>query len=210
MHDKLKEFLDNQEAIINERRKTIKKGSNVIHLEYIGEISDFDLNEIEQELGKAKLEFSWYNKSGIAYANLEDYNFTTFLTIHPEIIAGLLGVGSSATWDLVKWTVGSIWEKVRGKKKNLLRGGGIIEEKDITFGMQIILDKNTQLNFELKGNVEKDVIIESLDKALDFLKTESRNKEYQIPDFVHYSPVLKKWIKVNVMEELRKKVNKKK
>jgi len=52
------EIFKKQTNLYEERRKTIKKGDNVIHLSYVGVLEDEDLLEIENLLKSANLELS--------------------------------------------------------------------------------------------------------------------------------------------------------
>nr|WP_315242656.1 hypothetical protein [uncultured Flavobacterium sp.] len=69
-------------------------------------------------------------------------------------------------------------------------------------------DENTSFSFELKGNLSDEVIEHSLDKVLDFLKDQKIKTTYQIPDFVKFSEKDNKWVKIDVMKEIKKKSKK--
>jgi hypothetical protein len=211
----LKEFMENdtfkqQEKLIAEREKTLKSGDNVVHLQYLGVFEDDDLQKINEILEKAKLDLSSYNSSGVMQNSFDSYTFIAFLAINQPLIIELLkGLGTNATWDIIKETVFFVRNKIKGKKINKITST-TVEEKDITFGLKVNLDRNTSFDFELKGNVSDEVIGQSLDRVLSFLKDKKLNDCYQYPDFLKYSEKENKWIKIDVMEEIRTKSKKKK
>ncbi len=183
----------------------MKDDPNVVYLKHIGEFEDTDLDEISKELLNADFELDVYNGGGKVVASLEDFSFITFLALNsPMIIEFLKGVGTNAGWDVMKQVIILARSKVLGKKYHKLTST-TREEKEITFGLKLKLDKNSKFDFELKGDLSDEIIGESLDKALDFLKTQIKNTEYQHPPYLRYSTKEKKWIPVNVLEEIRKK-----
>jgi hypothetical protein len=197
-----------QEELIEESRKTVKSGNNVIHLTHLGELNNDDLNEINNLLTKDKLVLSSYNRSGMMEASLEDFALNTFLVLSQPIVIELLkGVGTNAIWDSIKITALFIRNKIKGKNYLKVTSGGN-EEKEIKVGIQVNLDKNTGFNFELQGNLDNEIIENSLDKILDFIREQQPRKTYQIPDYVYYSEQKQKWIKIDVMDAIREKANK--
>ncbi len=194
-----------QSKLVAERKKTIKKGNNVLHLEFLGELEKSELNEIENKLKEAKLELSYYNKSGVFYNNFDQYSLVTYFVISQPLIMEILkSVGMSATWDSIKWVLLFGWEKLKGRKYNKGVGSEIKEEK-IKFGFSAKLDANTEFKFELDGNLDKEIIENSLDQVLEFLKEQKTNDSYKIPDYVSYLKDEKEWEKIDVMEEIMKK-----
>lgn len=202
-------LLKGLKELTKQRRKTVKKGDNVLHLEFLGELSEEELKEIETKLSEAKLELSYHNKSGIPYALLEDYTLVTFFVIHQALMLDILkNIGMSAAWDAVKWSLLFGRDKLRGKKYNKLQGGKITE-KEIKFGFNAQLDKHTSINFELNGNLDREVIEKAIDKTLSFIGEYKRNQAYKISDYVYYDEKKEQWIKVDVEKEIRKKAKKK-
>ncbi len=204
------EAYKNQEKLLEERQKTVKSGANVVHLEYLGELNEAELLEINEKLKTAGLELSSFNKSGVMYNNLEEYSLVTFFVLNQQLVIELLkGVGTNVLWDVIKHSLLSLRSKIKGKRynKNI---AGTIEQKEIKFGLQVNLDKNTGFNFELDGNVSDDIIEKSLDKVLNFLREQKPREKYQIRDYVYYSEKEDKWIKLDVMREISKKTKSKK
>ena len=126
----------------------------------------------------------------------------------PLIIEFIKGISTNATWDVIKQTIVSVRNKVIGKKYYKVTSKGA-EEKEITFGIKFHLDNNTGFDFELKGDVTDKLINECLDKALDFVKSQKVNSEYEHPTYLKYSKKKKKWIPIDVLKEVRKMNEKK-
>lgn len=210
MKNYLDEFMNSdaykaQDKLINDRNKTVKRGPNVLHLEYLGEFSEDELQEINENLSKVNLELSSFNKSGVFYNSLDKYNLVTYFVIHQALVVEILkSIGTSALWDSIKWSLMFGWDKLKGKTYHKGVGSKIKEEK-VKFGLSVKLDKNTGFNFELDGNLDKEIIESSLDKVFNFLKEQKVNDNYKIPDYVYYSEKEEKWIKIDVMEEITKK-----
>lgn len=210
----LKEFMNSdaykqQEKILEEKRKSVKIGNNVIHLEYLGEINNSGLKQIKDHLNSVGLELSSFDKSGVMYASLEEYSLVTYFILNQPLISEILkGVGTNALWDAIKYSVMIVRSKIKGEKYNKSTSGQT-EQKDIKFGLQVNLDKNTGFNIELDGALSDELIENSLDKVLDFLQEQNLRDKYQIQDYVYYSVEDEKWIKKDVLEELSKKAHSK-
>lgn len=185
-------------------------GNNVVHLKYIGELNEVDLNELSNQLSTANLELNSFNSSGKVTASFDDFNFVTYLALSsPLVIEFIKGIGTNAGWDVIKQAIIFVRNKTLGKKYYRLTSK-TQEEKEITFGVKVKLDKNTGFDFELKGNLSDEIIQESLDKILDFVKVQKPNDEYQHPVYLKYSKKEHRWIPINVLEEMRKKKKKEK
>ncbi|MBE0660872.1 MAG: hypothetical protein IH597_00245 [Bacteroidales bacterium] len=198
----------NQERLLKERRKTIKTGKAVLHLEYIGEFTETDLNEINDNLKKVNLQLSSFNKSGVFYNALDEFSLDSFFVLSQPLISEIIKIiGTSALWDSIKWSLLYGWRKLKGKKY-FKSSTGTIEEKEIKFGLNVKLDKNTEFNFKLEGDIDESTIETSLDKILDFLKEQKPNKSYKTPDYAYFSKEKDMWIKVDVMEEITKRIKK--
>jgi len=172
---------------------------------YFGEFSETEIEVINVELRKAEISLHLMNKAGRPQASLEDFLLTTFLAISPVLMNELLnGVLSGAAWDAIKFSTKYIWNKLKGRRFQRYSSLGK-EDVELKFGVNAILDKNTQYNFDFTGLDEKNML-DALDKVLKFLENQSLKSTYEHPDYVYYSPEDKDWIKVNVMEEIRKQM----
>lgn len=201
------EALKSQERLLNERKLTVKRVSNAMHLEHLGEFSITELNEIQEKLKQANLELSSFNKSGVMYNCLEDYMLVSYFVLNPAITSEILkGIGINALWDTIKWPLIFGWNKIKGQ--TYYKGSaGKIESKKVKYGLQVNIDGNTSINLEIEGDLNEVVMEKSLDKILDFLREQKTNPSYKIPDYAYYSEQKEKWIKVDVMDEIRKKAD---
>ena len=109
MSDSLKDFLESDtwkayQKKLAEKEKFVKTGPNVIHIEHLDSMfTDQEFIEIENELNDAGLELSRFDKSGVMYANMDEYNLVTFIAVGAPMIFDLIkGIGINATWDLIK------------------------------------------------------------------------------------------------------------
>jgi hypothetical protein len=193
------------EKMMIEKEKYLKNGPNVIHLEYLGSLfAESDFIEFESKLNGVGLELSRFDKSGVMYACLDKFELVTYISIAPPIIIELIkGIGSNATWDVIKYLLFSAWEKVRNKSYTRATTE-ISEKKEISFGLKVSIDRNTTFNMSLKGDLDESVIQNSLDKVLDFLKEQKPNEKYKLPDYVYFDTASDKWVKVDVLSEIRK------
>lgn len=194
-----------------ERSKTLKSGDNVIHLEYLGGLLDInDIAEIENRLKQADIELSRFDSSGFPKAALEDYLNVVFVAIQTPLISNILtGVFSNFVWESIKFSVIKVWFNTRQKKITKFTSR-TQEKKNVTFGLEVSLDKNTSFNFRLDGDLSEKTIDKSLDKILNFLKEQKLNESYKHQYFMTYNSTLDNWEKLDVEEELRKEILKKK
>jgi len=183
-----------------------KKGNNVIRLEYFGGLIDEnEILDLEEKLKKAEIELSIFDKNGLNYNSFDEYLNVVFIGINPSLISSILtGVASTIVWEIIKNSVKKIWLNVRGKQYIELKANSQ-EKKDITFGVEIIIDRNTSFNFRLNGDLSDELIEKSLDKALDYLKDQQPNKEYKHPYYMTYNSTNGNWVKMDIEEELKKK-----
>lgn len=195
------------EKVNEERRKTVKTGDNVIHLSYLGGLIDSEeIREIEETLRQSQLELSSFDKSGLFKNALEDYANVISVAISTPLISNILAdVVSSFVWDSIKVTVKKVWVKVKNKEYTKLTAGSQ-EKKKITFGLEIKLDKNTNFNFRLDGDLSEELVEKSLDKAFDYLKEQQLNEKYKHSYFMTYNSTNENWNKLDVEEDLRAKI----
>jgi len=199
--DEYKEY----EKMMNEKEKYLKKGPNVIHLQYLGSLfEESDFIEYENKLNDVGLELSRFDKSGVMYNCLDKFELVTYISIAPPIILELIkGTGSNATWDVLKYLLFSAWRKVRNKSHTRATTQ-ISEKKEILFGLKVSIDSQTAFNMSLKGDLDESIILNSLDKVLDFLREQKPNEEFKHPDCVYFDSISSKWIKVDVLSEIKK------
>jgi hypothetical protein len=190
------ELYKNHKKLLEERRKTIKKGNNIIHLQHLGQFSNDELQEINKNLSSVNLELSSYDKSGDFSASLETSELIAYFLIHQQLINEILkNVGNNAIWEIVKSSLLFGWKKLRNDKYYKITSS-TKEEKKVKYGLKVELDKNTRFEFELSGDLDKEIIENSLDKILDFLKDQKKNETSKLKTSTKYSKKEKKWKKL--------------
>lgn len=197
--------LDERVDFMAKKYDTVKHGENVIHLEYYdGIITSTEIAEIENSLKEYNLELSRFDKSGNVYASVEDFNLHIAIFLSDPIVQTIIvGLGTNALWDTIKQTAFFIWKKV--KQRNWDRQAEQGRKSTLNFGVKIKLDKNTYFDFKIDGNFSEELVIESLDKAIDFLKSVKRNEAPSKDNLYIFDKQNKSWKKVDVMHEMRKK-----
>lgn len=197
-----------------EKMKSVKSGENVFHLSYFGGmITAEDLTEYEQKINDIGFVFSSYDQNGDINNALDSFTLDVCLVLSQITVQGIITNSiNSATWDTIKFVVLKIWKKVRNQEITKLTSRKS-EKHKITFGIKVALDKNTQFDFNLDGDLSESLILNSLDKTIDFVKNQKTNYEYKHPYFVEFDKENGKWKSIDVEKELRKiaqKQNKKK
>jgi Neuraminidase (sialidase) len=79
--------------------------------------------------------------------------------------------------------------------------------REISFGFKIKIDNQTTCSFKLDGDLDDNLILESMDKALKHTK-ELKNQEIppsERPIFSTYDTNSHNWKRINITEELKKK-----
>lgn len=212
MSESLKDFLNsdafkNQKKILEEKRKTIKVGDNVIHIEYYEGILDKDdLEGFSIELKKNAIELSSFDKSGVAYNSLEDYTNMVFLALNSELTKNIIyAVAGNVVWETIKIITKKIFSKSKNRTIDSYSGKGQTVKKEITFGINLSLDENTGFNFRLDNKFTTETIDKPLNQAAEFLKTQTPNDSFNHPLFLYYDHKNEKWISVNMMDDIRQK-----
>lgn len=180
----------------------IENEDNIVHLKYPGCLTQDDLSELSTILTRANLELKPSNSVGKITASLDDFNLLVSIAISSPLVVELIkGLGTNAAWDIIKLAILSVRSKVLGQKVYNITARGQTE-REMTIGIKMKLDKNTQYDFEIKGTEE--IVDKSLDKVLDFLREQKPNSGYEHPFYVKYSNENQDWEAINVLEEMRK------
>jgi hypothetical protein len=201
----MKEYQAKMEA----KNKFVKTGSNVVHFEYLGSlISEEEFEDYEKRLLKNGLELSRFDKEGVMYASLDDFQITVYILLAQPIIQELLvGLSTNATWDVIKFMLRNSFEKLNGKEYKKCSPSKV-DTKKVCFGLKVKLDKNTSFNFKLDGDLEESTIEKSLDKILIFLKEQKVNDTFKHTDMVYIDKKNGNWFKVDTEKELKKRISK--
>lgn len=192
------------------KRKFVKTGKNVVHLEYLRHLlSEKDISDFEAKLNDVDLELSSYDKTGTFYAYLDEFQLTVYLLITQPLIGELIkGISTNATWDAIKYILISTWKKIKNQSY-VKRTSQTSENKEVSFGLQVQLDKNTSFNLKLEGDIEESIIETSLDKVLNFISNQNPNKNYKNTDFGYFDRTGNEWVKIDVDNEIRKRAKSK-
>jgi len=197
------EQLDEYSSIMAAKYSTIKKGPNVIHLEYYGGLIDNnDISEIEANISTLGLQLSRFDKNGVAYASIHDFTLQVALFLSDPIVQTiLLGVGTNALWDSIKASSLLVWRRLKQRVWHLPENERRLK---INFGLKVRIDAENFFDLKLDGEADEETTLQALDKALELIKSvkdiqaKSRNK------FFIYDKK-KGWIEINIREELMKK-----
>lgn len=188
-------------AVLKDKEKTLLDGDDVIHLTYLSSVIDNnDLEEIKEDLHKANLRLSCYDDSGVLKNSLQDYTLEIYLILSNPITQGVLkNIGQNIIWEAFKSTIIKLHKKIFGKL--------IANKRNINFGVKIHINENTKCSFKLDGDLDKDLIVDSLDRIFNHVKelqeTEIKPEEY--PLFSEYDKKKFMWKRIDVIKELRKK-----
>lgn len=195
-----------QMNLLEEKKKTVKYGSNVVHINYYEHVlNDADLNEFAGLLKKVQLEISSYNKTGVVYNSLEDYTNMMSIALNDELTKNIVfGVVGNAVWDTIKTIAKTILPNTKPKKSTKIAGNKTTK-KSMTFGISMSLDKNTGFRFRLDSTLTSKTTDKALDQIKEVVKKQTPNKAYDHPLFFYYDKKKNIWIGVNMLEDLRRK-----
>jgi hypothetical protein len=197
------EELEKRASLMEKKYSTMKYGDNVVHLNYFGGLlEEKDILAIEKNLSTNNLELSHFDHSGTVFAAVEDFMLQVSLLLSDKTTQEILiGISTSALWDTIKSTTIFIWKTVKNKKRTIMTAH-TTRQRNINFGIKISLDRNTKFEFKIDGDLSEEAALESMDKALEFLKTIERNKTIKAPVFVIYNKDTEKWEVVDVNTEM--------
>ncbi|MDR6545061.1 hypothetical protein J2810_001103 [Chryseobacterium rhizosphaerae] len=217
--DRFKEDYPNwsEEGVINYATKmynkmsTVKRGDNIIHLDYFdGLIISNEISEIENLLEDGKLELSRFDKRGITYNSIDDFTLQVSLCLSDPIVQNiLLGVAGNIIWDSIKKTSIFIWKTI---KKRHWDNEESNKRQKINFGLRIKTEDGKNISLNLDSELSGDTLREALDKSFEVIKelnkTNKQKKSHELSyptDFYVFDKEKKLWLEVDIMEEIRKK-----
>jgi len=188
-----------------EKLKSVKKGENVFHLSYFDGIIDADdLVEYDKIISEIGFEFSSYDQNGDMHNSLDSFILDTYFILSQITITSIITNSiNSATWDAIKFLVLKLWKRLRNQEITKY-SSKTFKKKKIKFGIKVSLDENTHFDFDLKGDLNDDLILQSLDKMNDFIKNHKKNDKYKHPYFVEYDKRKGKWKSIDVEKEMCK------
>lgn len=183
---------------IEKKKETLLKGDDVVHLEYFhGPINDSDIKHITDQLKSIELRLSRYDKSGIIYANLEDFTLQVALCIKNPIVQTVVGgVALNAVWAGLKSSAIYLWSKI--KNRDLLE-----TTSKMQFGLRMQLPNGATADFKLNGEFSEQTVITALDKILPALRVPI-DFETERLNFLVFDPESQQWHLVDTMAEFRR------
>ncbi len=195
-------------TIMSEKYSTIKRGDNVIHLDYYdGLITATEISDIEKSLKEFDLELSRFDKNGVPYASIEDFNLHIAIFLSASIVQNILhGLGSNALWDTIKNITYFVWAKV--KQRHWDRPAEKQRKTNLNFGLKVNIDKNKSFELKLDGDLSDELVFDVLEKMLDLLKSAENKDRHQTNNFYIFDKQFKKLTKVDKMNEVSKKLEK--
>lgn len=172
----------------------------------------FDADELESQvtsLKQAGIQVYELDKTGQVMAFLDEFTNQISIMLSSSLIqAYCLGLLANSTYDSLKRTIFWMWNSLHGKKLTKVQSGHI-KEKEATFGLQLKVDQNTQIDFRLTGDVSDELKSRCIDKAFEVMMTVPRGTERRpINWFSSYSWDCQDWIIINVGEEIYNRVQK--
>lgn len=175
---------------------------------YKGILDEDGLEERKKSLRDVGIVLVERDKSNKLMAFMDEFTNQVSLVIsNPLFIAYILGLLTSASYDVMKSTIVWIWNSVQGKQITKFRMGGKQEEKEATFGIQVRVDANTKIDFRLSGDVSDELKSKCIDRAFGMMNKVQKGKEHRPIDwFAHYSWDEDEWVFVNVIEEINKRL----
>jgi hypothetical protein len=127
------------------------------------------------------------------------------LISNPITLDLLKNIGLNTIWETIKYSALKVHKKIfntTDSKKNEL-------SKKINFGVKLKVDDKLTYEFKLDGDLSDELILKTMDKTLDFIKSNSAPL-FQSSIYSTLDRNKNEWRKINVMEEVKKKVKKNK
>jgi hypothetical protein len=196
------EFIDRQVELKAKNQETVKKGPNVVHLDYFsGIIDEGDINDFEETLTKADLVLSRYDKSGVVYASLQEFTLQVAIAFGPNLVSSLV---QSATWDAIKVVTKKSWQLVRSRN---LRSVDTNQTHELNFGLKISFQNNKVTEFHLQSGFSPEVYEKAMDKILEFALKQDHQPVASngLADFMEFDTTSDDWGKVDVMAKFRER-----
>lgn len=197
--EKSKEEIDAYAEFMAKKYSTVIYGKDVIHMEYYGSlITKEEISSIANGFYKNKIKFSSFDKDGVPYNSLEQFLLQVSLELGNDVVKDIIvGVAGGMIWDVVKSTALNIWKIVNDRKE---------PEETLNVGLKISIDEYNKFDFMLDGKFSEKITQESLDQILKFLNNKKLERKNKRPDFLVFDKKLKKWLKVDVDEEIKKMI----
>jgi len=148
--------------------------SNTIELQYIkGLIPDSELDSIRSKLLSQDIELKCHDLSGIPQAALEDLLAHVVLLLSSDVMqAYILGLATSASYDLIRNVITLIWRHISGKEVHRITKHGA-EPVPANLDLDIETDHGMKVKFKLKGDIPNNLKEKCIDRAFHLLESKS-------------------------------------
>lgn len=191
---------------MSDKYSTIRRGDNIIHLEYYeGILIKDDIDEISSTIAQEGLELSRFDKNGMPYASAQDFMLHVSLILRDPVVGNLiLGVSGGAMWDAIKASSILIWKKIKERhwSKNTKKENRI---KPLNFGLHVSIDKNTEIDLKIDGGLSEESALKALDKVIDLIKSTKKNQKSPSASFFQ-TDSHGNWCKVDTNKEMRSQI----
>jgi hypothetical protein len=148
--------------------------SNTIELNYIGGlIPDTEIELIRSKLQDHSIEFDCHDLSGIPQAAMEDLISHVVLLLSSDVMqAYILGLATSASYDLVKKAIIRIWQHVSEKEIHRITQRGA-ETVPANLDLDVETKHGMKVKFKLKGNIPESLKPNCVDMAFQLVESDS-------------------------------------
>ena len=148
--------------------------SNSIELSYIkGLLPDSEIDSIRSKLQDYHIAFECHNLSGIPQAAVEDLLSHVVLLLSSNLMqAYILGMATSATYNLVKNIIFRIWNHISGKEVHRITRRGA-EAVPANLDLDIESVHGMKIKFKLKENIPDSFKLRCIDKAFHLIESDS-------------------------------------
>ncbi|KHS58568.1 hypothetical protein QX51_02095 [Terrisporobacter othiniensis] len=180
-----------------------------VMLNYIGGVfDDRYLDEKEDDLNKAGIRLVKFDESGIPMNSFYDELISAIvLAINNEIVMQYInGILGSAIYDVLKSFIIDTWKNLKGKHYHKIYSGGKAEEKEASFGIQMKVNKNCEINLKLSGDISDSLKEKCVDDAFELVKymNKSESKSEYSNIYAKYDVNKEKWVLIDIREEIEK------
>jgi len=145
-----------------------------IELTYIkGLVPESELELISSQLKGFHIELECQDISGEPQAAVEELLAPVILFLSSDVVqVYLLGLAKTASYDLIKNSVISIWRHVSGKSIQKITPMKV-ESSLTNFDLDIRTKGGTRVKFKLKGDIPDSIKEKCVDKAFQLLETKA-------------------------------------
>jgi hypothetical protein len=149
----LSNYMAKMEKVMEERKKKLKKGPNVIHLSYLSQhVSPTELSELEVQTEILGLQLSSLDNSGIPYNSISSLSSDIMLMLNDPGVVGALTTGlvGSALYDGIKALVLKIAALVK-RRPTVIITSDTVMERPSSFHILIKLNKEQQIELKTEN-----------------------------------------------------------